>query len=393
MADRKDFHAPLPMRALGDKRLSALDLRTLGQIAFHDRLSLSRGEGRGCTASNQSLRERLGCDYSSLLKSISRLSAWGYIERKSRPGKKRLDVIRVIPDSWIENGRNGHASESVETVEIAIFEKTKHGEMTSFDNRKDGELAMFKSTKAGETNSKTHGKLPKTHLQDRVLNTARDIPEGNITYCAEATHFAAGDGYQQPDIFPTLFDGQEQHVGNPSVSVGDPKPSAVVVPITRALRPADPPQGLGRKPLDENELAISAQIARFERSFERRSRDLDHEGLLEDMDDVSAIESLDPRVRDRAQRLATAVREHQTQQARIVPLPAPPTETEILDNIRQEVRRLSLDDEDMSLLAARAKVPAEAVAHFMAGATPTRKHRLAIQIEIGKLAGSNPAAG
>jgi len=97
VADRKDkaFSAPLPLRALGDQRLSGLDLRTLGVVAAHDRMSLKLGSGRGCDASHETLAAEIGCNYINLGKSIKKLAELGYVECSRQPTDRRSHVYRV----------------------------------------------------------------------------------------------------------------------------------------------------------------------------------------------------------------------------------------------------------------------------------------------------------
>lgn len=95
----KPGFAPLPARAIGDPRLSALHLRALGAIAMHDRLGRNR---QGCWAGNKRLAEMIGCDYTRLSAALTNLATWGYIEREPHPLNKRMRVFRVLytDDDW-----------------------------------------------------------------------------------------------------------------------------------------------------------------------------------------------------------------------------------------------------------------------------------------------------
>jgi len=46
----KRFFTTLPIEALGDRDLTALDLRCLGAIASYDGMSMVKGKGGGCFA-------------------------------------------------------------------------------------------------------------------------------------------------------------------------------------------------------------------------------------------------------------------------------------------------------------------------------------------------------
>jgi DNA-binding MarR family transcriptional regulator len=110
-----ELFCPLPTRAIGDRHLSALDLRVLACIAKYDRRSLPTGKGRGCIASQGTMAEELGCDPTSLSKSIRTLLAAGYLVSE-RQNDARLRVYRVdyATDSW-SIGQQSPAPEAGET--------------------------------------------------------------------------------------------------------------------------------------------------------------------------------------------------------------------------------------------------------------------------------------
>ena len=66
-------------------------------------MSLVKGKGAGCYASNATIAQEVGCDYTSVSRSITRLLDWGYIVRERNPDDRRMTVYRVkFPprDSW-----------------------------------------------------------------------------------------------------------------------------------------------------------------------------------------------------------------------------------------------------------------------------------------------------
>lgn len=101
MSGQKVMFAALPLRAIGDTRLSALELRILGCVAFHDRMSSARGKGQGAWASNETLARRVQCHYTNLSSAITKLAKLGYIQRDPHPLNKKLRVYRVIYDGDI----------------------------------------------------------------------------------------------------------------------------------------------------------------------------------------------------------------------------------------------------------------------------------------------------
>ena len=94
--------APLPHRAIGDKRLSGIHYRVLAAVAYHDRLSRGRKngrEGQGCWASHTKLAQECGINYNNLSTTLRDLCGWGYLERERHPLNKRLRVYRVRYES------------------------------------------------------------------------------------------------------------------------------------------------------------------------------------------------------------------------------------------------------------------------------------------------------
>jgi DNA-binding MarR family transcriptional regulator len=92
MSDRPTY-APLPARAMVDRRLAERHLRTLAVVAAHDRLGKN---GVDCWASHKRLATMIGCEYSRLSANLRDLGEWGYIEQSAHPLNKRLRVYRVL---------------------------------------------------------------------------------------------------------------------------------------------------------------------------------------------------------------------------------------------------------------------------------------------------------
>lgn len=92
----KNNFAALPERAIGDARLTCSHWRVLAAIALHDRLSARRKQGAGCYASNKTLSEKCGINYSNFSTVVRQLGLWGYIVSAPHPISKRTRVYRVI---------------------------------------------------------------------------------------------------------------------------------------------------------------------------------------------------------------------------------------------------------------------------------------------------------
>lgn len=89
----KPIYAPLPARAIGDEKLTALDLRVLAALAAHDRLGAN---GIGCYASHPRLAALVGCHEKSLSRSLGTLAGSKYIEPGRHPLNARLRVYKVV---------------------------------------------------------------------------------------------------------------------------------------------------------------------------------------------------------------------------------------------------------------------------------------------------------
>jgi len=94
------YFAGLPARMLGDDNLKFLHWKVMAAVAVHDRLSTSskRGnrQGKGCTAGNPTLAQKVGCNYSRLSATIGDLVRWGYLHSETDPIKRRNRTLRVI---------------------------------------------------------------------------------------------------------------------------------------------------------------------------------------------------------------------------------------------------------------------------------------------------------
>lgn len=166
------FGAMIPARALVDPRMSGLRPRLLGAYAMHDRMSLTRGGGQGCTAANKRLCTILSCDYTTLIKLRKELQEWGYILLEPRPNGKRLEIVRVIPDH-LANPKSWPFDQcfigfrSLETWGVA---PEKIGQIANDWKTRAGNFANDCGLIVGEENSETRSNQPKT--------TPQYIPEG-----------------------------------------------------------------------------------------------------------------------------------------------------------------------------------------------------------------------
>lgn len=95
MAGKVRTFTTLPVAAIGDDRLHAVDLRVLAAIALHDGMSLVRGTGGGCYAKHKTLAEEVGIDYARFSKSLRRLREFGYVQVEEQSNDRRRKTMRV----------------------------------------------------------------------------------------------------------------------------------------------------------------------------------------------------------------------------------------------------------------------------------------------------------
>jgi Winged helix DNA-binding domain len=99
----KTYFAPIPLRAIGDPRLTGLHLKVLAVISYHDRFSHDR-KTPGCFTSHKNLCAKVGCNYTNFSAAVGDLIKWGYLVRVKQKKDKRLNLYRVQHDrqknSW-----------------------------------------------------------------------------------------------------------------------------------------------------------------------------------------------------------------------------------------------------------------------------------------------------
>ncbi len=91
----KPSFAGAPMRAMGDRALTALDHRTLNVIAHVDRFSLQR-DGPGCCIGLKKIAGAVGSARTKVSEAITRLVDLGYLEKERHPEDGRRMVLRVL---------------------------------------------------------------------------------------------------------------------------------------------------------------------------------------------------------------------------------------------------------------------------------------------------------
>ena len=91
--EQKPLYAPLPVRAMCDRRLTASHWRLLSAIAWHDRLGRNK---IGCYTSNKNLAREADVHYTNIPPLSDDLETWGYISKTRHPLNRRLRVYSLI---------------------------------------------------------------------------------------------------------------------------------------------------------------------------------------------------------------------------------------------------------------------------------------------------------
>jgi len=117
-ADDKQLFAPAPLRAIA-LDLSGLQLRVLLCVAAHDRLSLPTGKGQGCRASNDRMRQMVGCHYSRLCSTLSQLVSLGLLQREKLGRHSVYRVVYTNEDRLLFSNRSPPAAKSAEIGQVS----------------------------------------------------------------------------------------------------------------------------------------------------------------------------------------------------------------------------------------------------------------------------------
>ncbi len=123
--ERKPMFAPVPARAIGDERLSTLDLRVMMAIASHDRMSRN---GVGCTAGHGRLAALVNCHLKSLSRSIRQLAECGYVIGKANPLNPKSRAYCIVytdfDEQYLKSVKRGTTGNETVTLDGEISSLT-----------------------------------------------------------------------------------------------------------------------------------------------------------------------------------------------------------------------------------------------------------------------------
>ena len=252
----------VPSVAIGDTRLTALDLRVLMVVSIHDGMSIPKGTGAGCFASYAKLAKLVRTDITNFSKAVSKLAKSGYLTREPQQMDRRRFTLRVLfdqADSW-----------RVDQPDV--------GEPTNDQPGIVGEAANEIAKVVGEANEQAAENyqqsdpyyIPQRGELDFDKSKELDSPKVRASHFAtRATHEVSSDNVVE---FPGS-QHEPDYVGQGAVD-GLIKYAAA---LKQAQRDSDPaPDGmrlLRYLPKVASRLPLAASLARMERVLKQGIRD------------------------------------------------------------------------------------------------------------------------
>lgn len=186
MSGDKQLFAPVPLRAMA-MDLSGLQLRVLICVAAHDRLSLVKGKGQGCRASNKRMSAMVGCHFSRLCSALSQLVDLDLLAREKPYGDKRMTVYRVI---YTDEDRLLFGN-----VSPAEVKEPENGTIAEGETHEAGEIGCQTASDPAEIGCRDFpdfpGFPPEPHSQYIPLNGGRDSVETGEYNSSEEARFTA----------------------------------------------------------------------------------------------------------------------------------------------------------------------------------------------------------
>lgn len=207
----------VPNRAFWDRRLTDRDVRNLGVVAAHDRLSSVTGKGQGAWASHARFAALAGTEYSRFSVSINKLLKLGYLDRQPLATDRRKFTYRVL-----YNNADSLPSSKEPLPEIVCSEANDEGEMVCSDSQLSGcnldESAAQYISQSEELDSAKAGKIDSENQRVLANAPARqwedDLPAGAQLAIIERTLTEPGaklDCLTLYDRVGALFDCAEDN--------------------------------------------------------------------------------------------------------------------------------------------------------------------------------------
>ena len=228
---KKREFTTVPARAIGDVRLTALELRCLMVISLHDGMSLQRGTGAGCYARYSTLAELVQTDITNFSKAVSRLLSFGYVVRDKQATDKRRYTLRVVPDP--------------------MFEKV--GDTANYIDKQVGGQTNHSAEIVGERSLENDAIPPKPSPEYISLNEEIDFDESREIDSLERAQLA--DREMRRDDVPSAIQALVKSVRKDTAEAGLSEEGRA------SIKAHLPPSWEG--------LSTEAQLSHFERAFKK----------------------------------------------------------------------------------------------------------------------------
>ena len=176
----------VPVRAFGDTRLSAIDFRVMGAIAYFDRLGRN---GAGCYVDPRKLVELAAIDYKHLARHTRRLQEFGYLEinRSATDRRKRVYSLIYNEDrAVVANASDNLAQEDARgDIHAPVDEKVT----TSGDNPAE-KVTNANSQLIDPVAEPPPKRLSEAYLRDPAKRRARNGEDRSLATAEQQTNLA-----------------------------------------------------------------------------------------------------------------------------------------------------------------------------------------------------------
>jgi len=222
--------------AMRDTELTGLDWRVYLWVSLHDGMSLLKGKGMGCIASNKTLFAEVGCDYTAGCRSLSKLEKAGHLVREKLGRATRYRVAFPDPD----NLQAGNISDRAKACRPASDE---------------GAIAC-------RDNFEARRNLPKTASDYILQSSIKNSSEEGIKDSTKVAHLS-GAHPSDDDVLDSIF-ASGRFSSERSPKRKDPAEAGCG---EWALKP--------HLPSNLSKLPLGAQVSRIEAAFNAIGRDAD----------------------------------------------------------------------------------------------------------------------
>lgn len=188
MARKARLFSTAPVSAMLDRELTGLEWRALLWVSLHDGMSLVKGKGSGCYASNKTIFAEVGCDYASGCRALSKLVQRGHLVREQVGRSTRYRVVFGAPDMLqarnLSSGERVAGSQGDEARYVAEHLRQTADNAPEPASDYSSLSEELDSTEAGELNSSEEAHLGDAHFP----------PEDDLSFSPPSLNLRADRG-------------------------------------------------------------------------------------------------------------------------------------------------------------------------------------------------------